>query len=63
MKTKLSLTLLVIVSLLLINKAYAQDVPAEVKSIVGMKLEDGEAKLQEPDYESCFSSLFGKKED
>ena len=37
--------------------------PAEVKSIVGMKLEDGQGKLGELGYEICFSSLFGKKQD
>ena len=63
MKAKLFLTVLVIISLFGINKAIGQDVPAEVKSIVGMKLEAGQAKIQELGYELCFSSLFGKKQD
>ena len=46
------------------NRAFAQDgVPTEVKAIVKMKLEDGQAKLEKLGYEICFSSLFGKKQD
>jgi hypothetical protein len=63
MKAKLTVTMLVIISLFVFNKAHAQDVPAEVKSIVGMKLETGQAKLGGLGYEVCFSSLFGKKQD
>jgi hypothetical protein len=63
MKATLTLTVLVIISLFVFNKAHAQDVPAEVKSIVGMKLEAGQAKLGGLGYEICYSSLFGKKQD
>ena len=61
---KSDLILLILLSFLVVNKIDAQEsVPSEVKSIVGMKLEDGESKLQELGYEICFSSLFGKKQD
>ncbi len=57
--------LLAAVMLILFNplKSQAQELPSEVKSITGMKLEAGEAKLQQMGYEICFSSLFGKKQD
>jgi hypothetical protein len=60
-----SVSILILLTLFIsANNAAAQgDVPSEVKSIVGMKLEDGQAKLQELGYELCFSSLFGKKQD
>jgi predicted Rdx family selenoprotein len=61
--THLVLAMLAIVFVLANYTVNAQDVPAEVKEIVGMKLENGQAKLQEMGYEICFSSLFGKKQD
>jgi len=60
-------TLLLLVSLFLVflnpAKTEAQNVPDDVKTIVGMKLEAGQAKLGELGYEICYSSMFGKKQD
>jgi hypothetical protein len=59
--------LLVFVSVFLVFlnpvKSWAQNVPDDVKTIVGMKLEAGQAKLGELGYEICYSSMFGKKQD
>jgi hypothetical protein len=45
-------------------KSLAQNqVPAEVQSIVNLKLEDGQSRLTSLGYEICASSLFGKKQD
>jgi predicted Rdx family selenoprotein len=63
MKTKFILAVLVIVFFLSFYTSYAQDVPANVKAIVGMKLEAGQEKLQQLGYELCYSSLFGKNQD
>jgi len=38
------------------------NIPAEVTSIVNMKLEDGQNKLTSLGYEVCSSSLFGRKQ-
>jgi hypothetical protein len=44
--------------------ANAQEgVPKEVLSIIDMKLEDGQAKLNKLGYEICSSSFMGKKQD
>jgi hypothetical protein len=63
MKTKLILAVLVIVSSLGINTTYAQDVPAEVKAIVGMKMDDAQGKLEGLGYEICSVSPMKRTED
>jgi hypothetical protein len=56
--------IIVIAGLLTSNKANAQDdVPPEVKSIVKMKLAEGQEKLKSLGYEICHSSFVGKKQD
>ena len=66
-KTNTISPLLVIVSVFLLFlypiTTLAQNVPDEVKTIVGMKIDDAEAKLQQLGYEICSSSFMGKKQD
>lgn len=64
-KSMNTLVVLVSVFLLMLNvtNTTAQNVPDDVKTIVGMKMDDGEAKLQQLGYEICFSSFLGKKQD
>jgi hypothetical protein len=61
----ISLTVLITISSFIgSNHASAQgDVPPEVASIVKMKLEEGQSKLQSLGYEICASSFLGKKQD
>jgi hypothetical protein len=55
---------LVLASFFIGTHASAQnEVPAEVLSIVKMKLDDGQAKLKSLGYEICSSSMLGKKQD
>ncbi|MBN3584127.1 hypothetical protein JYB64_17145 [Algoriphagus aestuarii] len=62
-KSNVLFHLLVGIALLFPVFASAQDVPSEVSSIISMKLEDGEDKLQNLGYSICGSSFLAKKQD
>lgn len=63
-KIKFLLLFFAIAAILNSSKAIAQDsVPTEVASIVNMKLEEGQSKLESLGYEICSSSFAGKKQD
>jgi hypothetical protein len=63
MKIKFSLAVLVIISFLGIHTSYAQDVPAEVKAIVGMDMDHAQEKLEALGYEICGVKPFKHTED
>jgi len=65
-QTRISLTLTVVLMITFwgSNGVNAQDnVPAEVETIVNMKLEEGQEKLSSLGYEICSSSFLNKKQD
>lgn len=63
LNSKLFVLFIVFLSLNSFNIIAQSDVPSDVKSVVKMKLEDGQAKLTTLGYEICSSSLFGRKQD